>query len=218
MAGAASTGTPNADRKVSTVNSLPAAPGDVLAVWTGAGLEADLIRVGEALAGKPAVANHVVIVTHQDQLGRWMGIEGRPGGVGPVDCTPFLSDARTRSNHHESRPNDRGQLPVFLASAAKSLGIAYDWVAIAEDALDSLHVEDLSAQIDHLWRWPSDHNLLPGHVVCSSLAAMLYDLLPVNWAHPDLGVERRCEPADWWQWANAQAWTLTTQPGDQPSN
>jgi hypothetical protein len=56
------------------MTNLPAAPGDVLAVWTGSGLIQNLIRVGEALLGKPAVANHVVVVTHRDPKGRWMGI------------------------------------------------------------------------------------------------------------------------------------------------
>lgn len=188
------------------MNALMASPGDVLAVWTGSGLAEDLIRVGAALRGQPAVANHVIIVTHQDRLGRWMGIQGQPGGVGPVDCTPYLSDPRTKSNHDEPKPDDHGQLATFLASAAKSLGMSYDWVAIADDTLAALHVRNLSQAIDHLWRWPSKHNLLPGHVVCSSLAAMLYDLPDVNWAHPDVDDERHCEPCDWWQWSNAQSW------------
>lgn len=186
--------------------NMPAAAGDVLAVWTGNGPIQDFIRVGEALVGKPAVANHVVIVTHRDLKGRWMGIQGQPGGVGAADCTPYLSDARTMSNHSQPKPDDHGQLTSFLASAAKSLGIAYDWVGIAEDALAAFHVEDLSELLDPLWQWPSNHNLLPGHVVCSSLAAMLYDLPSVGWAHPDLDAERQCEPADWWQWSQAQAW------------
>jgi hypothetical protein len=192
------------------MTSLPAAPGDVLAVWTGNGMFEDLIRVGEALDGKPAVANHVIVITHQDQVGRWIGIQGQPGGVGPVDCTPYLSDVATMSNHGQPRPDDHGQLATFLASAAKSLGIGYDWVGIAEDTLDACHAEDLSKLIDPLWRWPSDHNLLPGHVVCSSLAAMLYDLPSVQWAHPDLGAERECDPADWWQWSEARAWAGST--------
>jgi hypothetical protein len=188
------------------MTSLPAAPGDVLAVWTGQGPVQDAILIGELLAGKPAVANHVVIVTHRDQVGRWIGIQGQPGGVGPVDCTPYLSDARTRSNHDEPRPDDHDQLATFLASAARSLGLGYDWVGIAEDGLAALHVADLSGLIDSLWRWPGDRNLLPGHVVCSSLAAMLYELPSVGWAHPDLGTERTCEPADWWQWSQARGW------------
>jgi hypothetical protein len=104
--------------------SLPAAAGDILAVWTGQDLADDMIRVGEAL-------------------------------------------------------------------------------------------EDLSALVDPLWRWPSEHHLLPGHVVCSSLAAMLYDLPSVGWPHPDLGHERECEPADWWQWSQSQAWTARSQAFSQ---
>jgi hypothetical protein len=194
------------------MSGLAAAPGDVLAVWTGSGLTQDLIRVGEALESQPAVANHVVIVTHRDQQGRWMGIQGQPGGVGLADCTPYLSDLRTMSNHDQPKPDDRGQLASLLASAAQSLGISYDWVAIAQDGLDALHLTDLSKVIDPLWRWPSDHGLLPGHVVCSSLAAMLYDLPSVGWAHPDLGDERSCEPADWWRWSQEHAWTAGKVP------
>lgn len=194
------------------MSALAATPGDVLAVWTGSGMTQDLIRVGEALEGKPAVANHVVIVTHMDPMGRWMGIQGQPGGVGMADCTPYLSDPRTMSNHDQPKPNNHGQLPSLLASAAKSLGIGYDWVAIAEDGLDALHFQDLSALINPLWRWPSNHRLLPGHVVCSSLAAMLYGLPSVAWAHPDLGQERMCEPADWWRWSQAHTWTATRTP------
>jgi len=125
----------------------------------------------------------------------------RPGRLHPVPIR--------RADPVQQRPaqaDDHAQLATFLASAAKSLGIAYDWVAIGEDALQALQVQDLSKEIDPLWRWPSDHNLLPGHVVCSSLAAMLYDLPAVGWAHPDLGEERQCAPADWWQWSNAQSW------------
>lgn len=194
------------------MSGLAAAPGDVLAVWTGDGLLQDLVRVGEALEGKPAVANHVVIVTHQDKLGRWIGIQGQPGGVGVADCTPYLSDLRTMSNHDQPKPDDHGQLASLLASAARSLGIGYDWVAIAEDGLGALHLEDLSGLIDPLWGWPSNHGLLPGHVVCSSLAAMLYDLPSVGWAHPDLGDERVCEPADWWRWSQAQGWAVAPTP------
>jgi hypothetical protein len=53
--------------------TLAAAPGDVLAVWTSSSLTSDLIRVGEAVRGLPAVANHVAIITHQDQRGDGSG-------------------------------------------------------------------------------------------------------------------------------------------------
>ena len=181
---------------------IEAAPGDVLAVWTGNSLAQILIRAGEALRGLPAIANHVIVVTHQDTQKRWIGIQGQPGGVGPVDCTRVLSSSLTRSNNQQ--PRDLAKTPQFLASCARSLGIAYDWVGIAEDTLNALHATDLSAAIDPLWRWPSKNGQLPGHVVCSSLAAMLYET--VGWTHPDLGTERVCEPADWWQWSDQHQW------------
>jgi hypothetical protein len=49
-------------------------------------------------------------------------------------------------------------------------------------------------------------------VVCSSLAAMLYDLPSVGWSHPDLGDERACEPADWWRWSENSGWSAAKTP------
>lgn len=186
--------------------TIEAAPGDVLAVWTGSQWQQDAIRAGEALIGLPAVANHVAILTHQDGRGRWMGIQGQPGGVGLVDCTPWLADDRTRSNHDQPKPDDHGQLAYLLASCARSMGIAYDWVGIAADTAVALHASNLGALLSHLYAWPANHGLLPGDVVCSSLAAMLYDLPAVGWPHPDLGDERMCEPANWWDWSDRKLW------------
>lgn len=187
------------------MSTLPAAPGDVLAVY-GGGIGGTLVRWGQWLARKPAPAGHVVIITHQDVKGRWMGIQGAPGGVSLVDCTPFLNDSRARSNHGQPRADDHGQLTAFLAGTAKSIGVQYDWVGIAGDAAAALHAPDLSALIDQFWRWPSNENLVPGHVVCSTLAAMLYDEPAVSWAHPDLGHERMCLPSDWFNWNTKQLW------------
>jgi hypothetical protein len=156
------------------------------------------------LAGKQGVANHVIVVTHLDELGRWIGIQGQPGGVGPCDCTGPLNNRLTRSNHAQPRADDKHQTARFLAAAAKSLGLRYDWVGIAEDGLDAVGAADFGHLIDPLWRWPSKGGLLPGHVVCSSLAAMLYEY--VGWAHPDLGRERVSTPPDWWAWSDSEAW------------
>lgn len=184
---------------------LPAAAGDVLAV-VGGGVGGYLVNVGQAIAGKPSIGTHVAGITHQDAKGRWIGIQGQPGGVALVDCTPFLNDSRTRSNHGQPRADDHGQLGFFLASCVKSLGIAYDWAGIEADAA-AVFSKDLSADIDWLWRWPDPKSgLLPGHVVCSSLFAMLYDLPEVGWAHPDLNAERSCMPADWWNFNEQQLW------------
>ncbi len=184
---------------------IPAAPGDVLAV-VGGGIGGYLVNIGQAIANKPSMGTHVVGITHQDAKGRWIGIAGQPGGVALVDCTMVLNDSRTRSNHNQVRANDHGQLPFFLASCVKSLGIHYDWAAIAGDAADVVD-KDLSEDIDRLWRWPDPKSgLLPGHVVCSSLFAMLYGLPEVGWKHPGLGTERMCEPTDWWGWNDGQQW------------
>jgi hypothetical protein len=187
---------------------LDAAPGDVLAV-AGGGPGGWLVRVGEAMAGKATLAGHVVGITHQDALGRWMGIQGQPGGVGLTDCTPYLSDSRTRSNHGQPRPGRQAALNAYLAACAAALGLHYDWVGIAADVAAGAGVPELAADIDRLWRWPAVHGKLPGDVVCSSLFAAVYGLTAVGWAHPDLGTERMCAPSDWWLWNDEQRWTLT---------
>jgi hypothetical protein len=182
---------------------IPASPGDVLAVINkGGGLFGPVIQEFEEWQGKSDIANHVVVLLRQDALGRWLGVEGKPSGVGIVDATSYLSDPHTRSNNAQPRLNNANQLPTFLASAVKSVGIAYDWVGIAEDLFNTLALHDLSADIDHLWRWPVAAGL-PGHVVCSSLASLLYEI--VGWKSP-FGVARVVEPADWWSWSNAEAW------------
>jgi malonyl CoA-acyl carrier protein transacylase len=91
----------------------------------------------------------------------------------------------TRSNHAQPRKNTQsgGQLDTFLADAAKTLGLRYDWVGIAEDTFNACGLHDLSDIIDPIYRWPTRNNELPGAVVCSSLAAMLYD--KVGWSHRD---------------------------------
>ena len=80
--------------------------GDVLAVNTGNAITSELIRLGEAIEGKPNLANHVVIVHHQDAKGTWWGIEGRPGGVGYVDMARYLGTSLVKyadSNAAEPR-------------------------------------------------------------------------------------------------------------------
>lgn len=182
---------------------LPAAPTDVLAVWTGHGFAQDAIRIGDVIEGKPAVANHVIGLTHQDKLGRWMGLEGRPGGFGLVDATPYLSDPRTKTNH--AQPRTPQQVTGILAVVAKLTGTPYDWVGIDEDLDAALHLEAEKAIIDRLWAWPDPHSgLLPGHVVCSSSWAFAY--AANDTLHPDLGEERICTPGDWWDWSDGQLW------------
>jgi hypothetical protein len=60
----------------------------------------------------------------------------------------------------------------------------------------------VSDALAKVWKWHG--GALPGHVVCSSLADILYQR--VGWAHPAAGTERFCMPADWWAWNNNQGW------------
>lgn len=183
---------------------LDAQPGDVLAVWTGGKFAENMIRAGEALDGDPAVANHVIYVTNRDKLGRLMGIQGQPGGVGRTDCTRYLSDPRTRVNR--AQPRDMAQLVKANAAAAQVLGWPYDWVGgIAADVARDLHLEHLAGMLDHLWSWPTATGEVPGHFVCSSLAAWVYR--EVGWAHPGIGHEREVQPSAWWDWSDRQLWT-----------
>lgn len=190
--------------------TVEAAPGVVLAVWTGTSLADNLIRAGEALLGKPAVSNHVVIVTHKDAKGRWIGIQGQPGGVGLTDCTRYLTDTRTRGNYGQiaalaaSRPAFSTELVTFLASCAASLGVRYDWVGIAEDTAAALRLNVLREALNQVYKWPAGHGQMPGEMVCSSLAAWQYE--HAEWPHPDPGSERTCEPAGWWDWSDRRLW------------
>lgn len=190
--------------------AVEAGPGTILAVWSSTGFAGTVIRLGAVLRGRPGVANHVAVVTHQDELGRWMGIEGRPGGVGPVDVTDYLADSRTRGNFAQPRPGGTEAVDTFLASCAESLGIAYDWVGIAEDTCKALKLDNLAHAIDPLWRWGGPGKELPGHVVCSSLAAMLYE--KAGWARPSAGEggdpARGVTPAMWWDWSDRTLWTV----------
>jgi hypothetical protein len=172
------------------MNQPPAArpvtpqPADILAVRTP-GLAATLIRFGEALSGKPSLDNHIVLVHHQDQQGRWWGIEGRPGGVGWCDIRPYLASRQTVNNCAQSRPGQDARQRVCAAAAAM-LGTPYDWEAITDDALRAFRMQDL---------WSSDWGgAVPGHVVCSSYTAFLYQR--EGWKHPDVA-GRDTEPADW---------------------
>lgn len=158
-------------------------PGDVLAV-RGNSWEAQLIRVGEELTGKPGLDNHIAVMHHWDGGIPW-GLEGKPGGVGWRDLRDYARDPYTVNNCAQPGRTDavRAQL---AAEAQHMLGTAYDWEAIADDTLRAFHMNDLfSKTID---------GSVPGHVVCSSYAAFLYKTY--GWDCPQVP-DRDCEPADW---------------------
>lgn len=175
------------------VNHDQLTPGMVLAVQT-TGWAAAVIRMGEEVSGKPNIDNHVVVVHHLDNNGVWWGVEGRPGGVGWADLRKYLGHPQTVANvgQHLGIAG-----PQIATQAALMLGTAYDWQGIAADALNDLHINDLFAQ-----NWQGQG--APGHVVCSSFAAWLYEHFGL--AHPSLGRERFCQPSDWTKFIEDKGW------------
>ncbi len=165
-------------------------PGDVLVI-DGTSDASKLIEVGAVLAGDPA-ASHVAVFHHAG----WV-IEGRPGGVGWADATAYLRDPRTVSNAAQTK--NAGQRAQVCDLARRLLGTPYAWVGgIAEDAMRALHLPQLWAEKD------AATGLVPGHVVCSSLAAWVYDKVglaaphPADWQH--------VIPGDWAAFCAAAKW------------
>ena len=157
--------------------------GDVLAVRT-AGWAARLINVGAALRGHPAMDNHVVICHHKDSTGQWWGLEGKPGGVGQVTLDRYLSSPYTVNNCGQPR-SEQQRYDVAVAAEAL-LATQYDWVGIARDGLEAIGAPRL---------WSDDWHGQgpPGHVVCSSYAAWLYEHVGLD---APVG-QRSVTPADW---------------------
>lgn len=161
---------------------MPIAPGDLL-VTRSQGTGGFLIRLGAALRDRPNMVNHVAIVHHTDANGVTWCIEGRPGGVGWRDASDYLRSPYTVTN--ASQHKSPAQRVRVANGAVALLGTPYDWEAIAQDAAGAFG-------LDHVWqlRWGGT---VPGHVVCSSLAAWLY--ADANLGHPS--GDREVTPADW---------------------
>jgi hypothetical protein len=156
-------------------------PGDLLVVRSP-GIAGRLIRFGAALLDKPNLSNHVAIVHHYDKAGVLWVIEGRPGGVGWRQADDYLKSPWTVNNSGQYKTQP--QRDMITAGAVALLGTPYDWAAIADDAVDSLHLADL---------WKPQFGTVPGQVVCSSLAAWLYAKAALD--HPSGG--RNVSPGDW---------------------
>ena len=167
-------------------------PGDVMAVRTG-GRPAWWIRLGAALHGEPNLSNHIAVADHVDGKGTLWGIEGRPGGVGWVDCSLYLRSPWTVTNAHQ--PMTDAQRQSVCATMKGLLGTAYDWEAIIADGM-----ADLGMKVPG-WD-PSWHGTVPAHVVCSSSAAYAYARAGLACPRGD----RLVQPGDWDEFIISQAW------------
>jgi hypothetical protein len=166
------------------VEVMPVTPGDLLATRSHSGAAGYLIRLGAAIANKPALANHIAIVTHMDRAGTLWGAEGRPGGFGWVDLTRYLASPYTLCN--SAQPKTAGQRAGVVEGAKAMIGAGYDWLGIAHDAAGAFG-------LDKLWLLKWGKEGVPGQVVCSSAAAYLY--LKQKLEHPE--GDREVTPGQW---------------------
>jgi len=171
--------------------SGPVNPGDVLVVGTDSWV-GRIIRLGELFSGGAHGANHVAVAHHYDDSGVLWGVEGRPGGVGWVDLRIYFDQYHV-TNVGQSK--SVSQRRAITDNVQQLLGRAYDWVGIAADACRDLNFPALFAQ-----NWKGKGT--PGHLVCSSLAAYVYQ--HVGLAHPDGG--RFCQPSDWEEFILKKEW------------
>jgi hypothetical protein len=175
------------------MTATPIGVADVLAVRTG-GIGGWAIRLGAQLRGLPHSVNHIVIAHHVNEHGRWIGLEGRPGGVGWVDMTRYLQSPATVDNREQ--PKTESQRYLVAKAAEKLIGTAYDDLAIG---LDALHDLGLPTSGDLDW----NGNQPPLHVVCSSYAQWCYRI--VGLAEPKAAA-RFCQPGDWAKWILTRGW------------
>jgi hypothetical protein len=167
-------------------------PGTVLAV-RGSGWTGNLIRAGAALLGKPNLSAHIAVVHHTDAKGTTWAISGQPGGVGWEDTARYLADPWTITN--ADQPLTPTQASGIATTMETLIGTGYDWDAIAADAEAAFGII--------LPGWdPSWHGTVPGHVVCSSIAAYAYAKKAAACPKGDRGVT----PGDWDQFIIRRGW------------
>jgi len=164
-------------------------PADVLAIRSQ-GVGGRLIRFGAALRelvtnqSQPNLHNHIAVVHHIDKHGTLWGIEGRPGGVGWVDCDKYLRSPWTITNARQPKTDTQRHHVCDVMVAM--LGTPYDWEAIEADTVEAFGLH---------WK-PDWHGTVPGHVCCSSAAA--YGYTKGGLVRPDPKEDgREVTPADW---------------------
>lgn len=169
--------------------------GNIIAVHTD-GWAAKWIRRGERLLGIDSKTNHIAVLHHLDPNGTPWALEGRPGGVGWVDASSYLASPWTVSN--AAQPIDPTARLGVIRDGEAMLKVGYDDLGIFGDACRDLHLPEL-------WGMDWKGQGPPGHVVCSSYAAYLYDHHGLPRPEPRLN-GRWVEPGDWAGWIRKEGW------------
>jgi hypothetical protein len=168
-------------------------PGDVIAVRTP-GWAAWAIRLGAALRGQPNLDNHIAVLHHFDAGGIPWFLEGRPGGVGWRDGRSYMDSKLAVANI--SQPKTQLQRAAVCKTMLAMIGTPYDWAAILDDGAMAFGLPDI---------WKSDASgVVPGAVVCSSLAAYAYDKNGLK--APDPADYAHVTPGQWTAFILAQGW------------
>lgn len=172
--------------------------GDVIVTREGPWYVSWPIRLGSALLGLPAFTNHCIVIHHRNpDTDHWMGIEGRPGGVGWVDVTSRLSAPLTNANTEQ--PKTEEQRFLVATAAEQLLNMPYDWAAILHDSLEAARLWDLL----NAKEWEDGE--LPGQVVCSAFADWAYEKVGL----PNPGGNRLTRftfPAHWDRFMMKRGW------------
>lgn len=182
------------------MSPLAIQPADIVAVRSH-GLAGALIRFGEGLEGEPNIDAHVAVMHHWTGPVPWF-IQGEPGGVSWRDGRDYLASGWTVSN--VDQPKTAVQRQLVCDAMAATIGTPYDWGAIAADAADAL-------DLPHLWesdRWGPG---VPGHVVCSSVAAWAYAKALLR--HPLEHPLPETTPGDWTEFCLTRAWLAPPPKG-----
>lgn len=171
--------------------------GDIMVTREGPWIVSALIRLGALLTRKPPTVNHVIILHHKDPLtGRWVGIEGRPSGVGWCDAEARFGQPWTNINVAQPKTAEQR---LLIATAAEALvGTRYDWEAIVEAVRVATRIRLRAAA-----EWPDE--AVPGAVVCSSFADWAYERVGLDNPGGNL-VTRFTVPADWDQFITDRRW------------
>jgi hypothetical protein len=146
------------------------------------------IEIGAIIDGQPA-AHHVAMVHHRGPGGVLWGLEGRPGGVGWVDCAQYVQNPTTIAN--TGQPLSEATRMGIAVIMEAMVGTPYDWAAIAEDGG---MVFSRKFGLKDIWH-EKVNGVLPGHIVCSAYAAYCYDRkaqpcpMPTDYRH--------VTPSDW---------------------
>lgn len=157
--------------------------GDVLAVRTR-GVFPRLIDLGAFLKHEPHTADHIAIAHDFPPPGNLRVIEAEPGGVRLGPGSGYVGSRWTVTN--AAQPKTAAQRQQVVAVAQSFLATPYDWAAISADAGNVFDLRDPWVR-----DWPVDGP--PHRVVCSSLAAYVYE--KVGLACPVGG--RFVTPAQW---------------------